>query len=497
MAKMIFQYNYVRAGLLVTACLLAIMAFTAVPQKNPVTRQVNDYFEQIRRNPQLLTAFFTAMPKGGDLHHHYSGSVYGETYWEILSDNNGWINTTSLETDTPGAVHQAPWKRLAELQNDSRLDSVKQAFLRKVSIKDYDPSIGPPDQHFFATFGKMGTVASFRMEVGLRELKQRALKENVQYIETMLGQVDTVVSLPDGANWEKSLTAASLKDSLAVFNTLNKLHTALISAGVATAAKGYCHRLAEMHNKAHPDDSSFMIRYQLSIRRSLSPLQVYRRLLLAFQVASQDTLVVGVNLVTREDGDVSMRDYSLHMLMFADLSRRYPGVKYALHAGELAMGMVRPEQLRSHITEAVMTAGAKRIGHGVTIAYESDWKMVLHRMSAQKIPVEINLSSNEFILKVKNEEHPVLLYHSHKVPIVIGTDDAGVLRTDLTRQYVLLAARYPSLRYTDIKEMIRNSIIYSFIQPAASKEQQLRKLDTALLKFEEQVLAYRQHQHNR
>ncbi|WP_206156106.1 amidohydrolase family protein [Chitinophaga fulva] len=81
-----------------------------------------------------------------------------------------------------------------------------------------------------------------------------------------------------------------------------------------------------------------------------------------------------------------------------------------------------------------------------------------------------------------------LLYHTHQVPVVISTDDAGVLRTDLTRQYVLLATRYPSLHYADIKQMIRNGIQYSFIQPAALKRQQLRQLDAALARFEWQVL---------
>ena len=41
-----------------------------------VSRQnANDYFERIRNNSAELTAFFSEMPKGGDLHHHYSGSV--------------------------------------------------------------------------------------------------------------------------------------------------------------------------------------------------------------------------------------------------------------------------------------------------------------------------------------------------------------------------------------------------------------------------------------
>lgn len=200
-----------------------------------------------------------------------------------------------------------------------------------------------------------------------------------------------------------------------------------------------------------------------------------------------DSLIVGVNLVSPEDGAVSMRDYTLHMLMVADLHRRFPKVRYSLHAGELAMGMVRPELLRYHIRQAVEVAGAQRIGHGVDIAHEEQAIQLLEEMHQRDVAVEINLSSNEFILHVKNEEHPILFYYTHKVPVTISTDDAGVLRTDLTQQYVLLASRYPSLRYSDIKGIVRNSINYSFLSPI-DKQQKLKQLDDAFYYFEKEFL---------
>ncbi|MBC9909915.1 adenosine deaminase [Chitinophaga varians] len=476
---------------ILAAGVTGLMALTTIPKEKDVTRRVSDYFEQVRRDPLLLTTFFAAMPKGGDLHHHFSGSVYGETYWQILSDSNGWINTATAEIDTPGRAHPAPWKHFAELPRNGRFDSLKQAFLRMASVKDFNESLRPSDEHFFATFSKMSFVAPFGMVQGLRELKQRAVDEQVQYIETQVGLLDTAITLPENAGWEKSLVAASLKDSLAVFEILDKARAALLAHGAGSAVDNFFRRLEHLHQEANIDDTTFMLRYQLAASRLEAPLEVYRRLLLAFEAVNRRSLVVGVNLLKREDGEVSMRDYRLHMLMFAQLSRLYPEVPYSLHAGELAMGMVRPEQLRTHITDAVLTAGAKRIGHGVAIAYETACRTVLDSMARRKVPVEINLSSNEFILKVKNEQHPVLLYHTHQVPVVICTDDAGVLRTDLTRQFVLLATRYPSLHYADIKQMIINSIQYSFIYPAALKKQQLRQLEAALARFEAEVLRYR------
>ena len=52
------------------------------------------------------------------------------------------------------------------------------------------------------------------------------------------------------------------------------------------------------------------------------------------------------------------------------------------------------------------------------------------------------------------------------VPVVLSTDDEGVLRTDLTAEYVR-AAREHSLRYTDLKGLARASLEYAFLHGAS------------------------------
>jgi adenosine deaminase len=121
-----------------------------------------------------------------------------------------------------------------------------------------------------------------------------------------------------------------------------------------------------------------------------------------------------------------MKDYWLHMLMFKYCHSHFPDVKYTLHAGELTLGLVQPEELTWHISSAVYIAGANRIGHGVDIPYETNSYELLRYMSKNKIPVEINLSSNEFILKIKDDRHPIMLYKEFGVPIIISTDDSGI-----------------------------------------------------------------------
>ena len=83
-------------------------------------------------------------------------------------------------------------------------------------------------------------------------------------------------------------------------------------------------------------------------------------------------------------------------------------------------------------------------------------------MADSKIPVEINLTSNEFILGVKDSEHPIMLYKNAGVPVIISTDDPGVLRTSLTEQYTLAVLRY-GFSYEEIKSFVQNSITYAFL----------------------------------
>jgi adenosine deaminase/adenosine deaminase CECR1 len=67
----------------------------------------------------------------------------------------------------------------------------------------------------------------------------------------------------------------------------------------------------------------------------------------------------------------------------------------------------------------------------VDMAYEGKSYELLRLYGKNKVAIEINLVSNEFILKVKENRHPIAV-QSIWVPIVISTDDAGILRTNMT-----------------------------------------------------------------
>jgi adenosine deaminase len=83
-------------------------------------------------------------------------------------------------------------------------------------------------------------------------------------------------------------------------------------------------------------------------------------------------------------------------------------------------------------------------------------------MADRHVMVEINLTSNDIILGMKGQDHPLPLYRRYGVPVALSTDDEGVSRIDITHEYVVAAETF-GLTYPDLKEMARNSIEYSFL----------------------------------
>lgn len=440
-----------------------------------------------------LTLLMTAMPKGGDLHHHYSGSIYAETFLDWVKEKKGCI----WQVDNPRrdkAFRFTIWAEPDQLSPEERVDCLdvdvilspdNNGFYRELlstwSDKDFhnhSHQQSPPDQHFFDTFFYIGGISSAYPAKGLQQLKARAIAENVQYIETMLsrppatrnealeGAINALA--PGASDADIQAALASFFDFLAADpatrDTVEKYLT-----GIDTVSSGI-------------DDNDFRMRFQTFVVRNDPPGFVFSGLYSSFAAASAGGKVVGANIVGPENRPVSMRDYALHMRMFAFLKQKFPNVKLSLHAGELTLGMVPPEGLQSHIRDAVEIAGANRIGHGVDIAHERDSTGLLRLMREKKVAVEINLTSNEFILGVKGDAHPLLLYRHAGVPYVISTDDSGVSRNNLAGEYVLFASRYkPS--YDSLKETVFNSIRVSFLSDA-EKTAELARLTQRFAAFE-------------
>src|SRR5207244_4856544 len=82
----------------------------------------------------------------------------------------------------------------------------------------------------------------------------------------------------------------------------------------------------------------------------------------------------------------------------------------SLHAGELWLGLVPPRELAFHIGEAVEIAGARRIGHGVALAFERQMEDLIAEMARRGVVVEINLTSKDRKSTRLNSSHQIISY---------------------------------------------------------------------------------------
>ncbi|XLZ72996.1 adenosine deaminase [Massilia sp. SR12] len=420
-----------------------------------------------------LAMFFNNMPKGADLHHHYSGSIYAEQYLEWVDKLGYCVDKTSWSVQTDKAADRKNCATVAELEKDPL---AYRSLMHKWSTMDFynhTENQLAPDLAFFTTFMRFDGVASTNGNDGQQRLKQRAIAENVSYIETVF----EIAPITFDAEFD-----GKLNDEAAFAAYLAKLEASpAFNKGIADYS-AYVDS-----SSAGIDDEHFTMRYQPFVLRFLSPSIVFSQMAAGFKIASQNKKVVSVNIVGAEHYPVSMRDYKLHMRMFKFLSAKYPGVKLSLHAGELALGQVPPEGLKFHIADAIEIAGAKRIGHGMDIAHESQPHAILKKMREKNIPVEVNLTSNEFILGVKGEAHPINIYRKYGVPFVLSSDDTGVSRNTLSNEYVLFASRYKT-NYAEVKKLSYDSIRYAFLADG-DKQRLLKQLDGRFAKFEAEVAA--------
>jgi adenosine deaminase len=440
----------------------------------PATVTTSAHFEAIRHDQNELRAFFLAMPKGGDLHNHLTGAVYAEDVIDISARHGIYVDpsTTMLYANAtiPGLVPVSSAYDNATLYTN---------LVDSWSMRDYPENTGSGRQWFFRMFGLIGPAKSYPGEL-VAAIRNRAAQEHVMYIETMM-------HVPGTSGQEQQI-----ESRVAWNDDFGVMHGNLLAAGMIDLSRQNAARLAALDTESRElsttGGKNVTIRYIYEAGRVYPKKDVFTDLVLAFETANQSPLVAGINFVGEENSYYARSDYRLHMQMIGYLHSVYPRVPIALHAGEQTTGLVPPEDLRFHIAEAIDTAHATRIGHGVDIMYEDNAENTLAEMADRDIPVEILLTSNDQILHVTGPAHPVSVYLSHHVPVIIATDDPGVERTDLTEQYVLLALQHPELSYQQIRTIDENSIRYSFL-PASEKETTLRILDENIDRFETTVAA--------
>jgi adenosine deaminase len=439
-------------------CLLLLLLATCAAAQNYEQRTAR-YFDSIRKQPPLLLAFLRDMPKGGDLHNHLDGAIYAEDLIDFAADGNLCADRTSSRLLAPPCDDSCA--------NYTAKPAARCAFSDQVlynqlidawSMRNWNPGNESGHDHFFATFDKFFVASHTHVAEAIATSTNRAGEDHLQYVEYM--------HTADGSG------AMDLATKIEWTSDYAKMRDALLTAGIKNLA-------AETSTKLSADDSrareimkcgtpqaapgcAVTVRFLYQVLRGLPLPVVFTQMLLGFELASSDPKFVGLNMVMAEDWYVPIHDFKEHMAMLDYLHGVYPKVHIALHAGELAMGLVPPEGLTFHIRASVDRGHAERIGHGVDIMNETDPVGLLHEMAERNILVEICLTSNDLILGVSGDDHPLPTYMKYGVPVALATDDEGVNRSDLTHEFLRAVETY-HLSYTDLKRMARQSLEHSFL----------------------------------
>jgi adenosine deaminase len=422
--------------------------------------------ERVRNNPLELRAFLEKMPKGADLHTHLAGAVYAETLIRDAAQDQLCVSRTTMtiipshgisRSMPPTAVCDGNSVAAASaFENPDLYNALVDAF----SMRSFVPSSGVSGHdQFFATFTRFGNMGGrAHLSEWLDEVARRAASQNEQYLEIMhTPDSEEAIRLGREMGWSGNLEAT--RKALLAKGLRRNIE---IDRSEVEEGEKDRRRLERCSEKDPEPACNVQIRFLFQVLRGFPPERVFAQTLLAFEVASVDPNVAGINFVMPEDWYLSMSEYHRQMEMLNYLHSVYPAIHISLHAGELAPGLVPPDGLKFHVREAVELGHAERIGHGVDVMYEREPQQLLKEMAARHVMVEINLTSNDVILGIKGEHHPLPIYRAAHVPVALSTDDEGVSRIDLTHEYERAVEDF-GLHYEDLKNMARSSIDHSFL----------------------------------
>jgi len=446
---------------LICICFMSSFPLLAAAQaKRTAEERTADYMESIRHQPSLALAFLREMPKGGDLHNHLSGGIYAERWIDFAAEDGLCVDrTTSILLAPPCEAACEKYTSKPAVRCAYGDHVLYNSIIDAWSMRNWNPGEESGHDHFFATFDKffLASINHAGDEIG--EAASQAAADHLQFVELMhTADGEEAARLGTKVGWDEHLP--QLRDKL-MAGGLKDIVAATSKRLDADEAKARA-RLKCGTPEANPG-CDVTIRYLYQVLRGLPPASVFAQILLGFELASTDPRFVGLNLVMPEDWYVPMHDFGLHMKMLNYLHEIYPKVHITLHAGELAFGLVSPEGVTFHIRDSIERGHAERIGHGVDVMNEHDPLQLLQEMADRNVLVEICLTSNDLILGVSGDLHPLPIYMKYGVPVALATDDQGVSRSDMTHEYLRAVETYDFLSYIDLKDMARMSLEHSFL----------------------------------
>ena len=433
---------------------LALTLAAGMAQAAPKSPSVNAGPDVGRMTGGELAAFTRAMPKGGELHNHLSGAVFAETWLDWAIEYGLCVDVKALAF-VPTCQPGGDLKTAAAVKSDEALRS---ALIDSLSVRHPGFMGRSGHDQFFTTFGRVGAAGFRRDGDVLAYVMDGLARQNTFYLEAMVtpqgfqsrakgakagwqGGDLAAQTAADAAVGLAELVPAAIADT----DTMEARAKAILKCGTSAAAPG----------------CQVTVRYLVQTGRQAPPEITFAQLDLGVALIAADKRWVGLQMVAPEDSPQATTYYALHMRMVDYLTGHGRKAPAALHAGEVSWAVSPPEELRSRIAQAVRVAGARRIGHGVDLPLEDGAEGLAAEMAAKGVLVEVNLSSNAAILEVSGKDHPYAWLRQRGVPVSLSTDDAGILRIDLSHEYARAAGEGAS--YGDLKRSARNAVAFSFL----------------------------------
>ena len=439
---------------------LALPARAALP---PPSTDAAAWFEAFKATAtdDELYRFLYAMPKGGDLHNHLSGSIIPEWFYDLAlaQARRGYRYYTRVRIDNcrpygENAFSDAPYLLMfVTLQESSyaALDRCEQG--EYVALEDLDevqraawldslrldkPHEGR-DEFFETHWQRMGDLYRnpyLAADALVRNMREFG-REGVAYLESMIGVLGFIDA--SGAVLDPDAVADIYRQRLRDRDAL--------ATGVS-------------------------VRLQVAILRFLPDAEEHLRYLYAFVFRHRD-LFVGVNMVGREDND---KGYPLRFLAtLRELRREYHSVRLSIHAGEV-------DEPNAHVSDTLLL-GADRIGHGVNLISDPDTMRLLRHGPYM---VEINLVSNLLLEYVDDyAQHPFPEYLRTGIPVALSTDDRGMWDSTMTDEFFVAVKEY-NLSWDELLRLSRNSLEHAFA-PAALRRQLVTDFDARVRAFESRL----------
>ena len=435
-------------------------------------------FELAKRTEPELIAFLRRFPKGADLHNHAGGAVYSDYVIDAARAKGLRYDPVSRGFTTSEDAHTVG---LDQLEADA---AMLKAFFETVSMRGWYPHTDDGHHHFFETFSYLGSAQRTPAQV-LAEIVRRNRYQNVNYLELMFNAVPPAIwgrlyDIPVELDMDDLPASLAPLESLIADPATARSFTEYIDELEAEASQelGLSPALGEPGTET-------AVAYIGSLLRTGPMDPFFRNAVLTFTAMQSDERVVGLNIVAPEDRPASRRQFDDQMKILDFLWRRFDEPAITLHAGELTLRYAPVASMWDRIRRSIDEGHARRIGHGISIGWERDIVGLLEQMARDDVLVEINITSNESILGVRDDAHPFDLYRRAGVPVCLTTDDEGVSRSNLTMEYVKAVQRY-DLDYDDIKTISRDCLAHSFL-PDEVKSERLAMLEAAFSRFEESL----------